>query len=225
MAKKETAKNNRARRKEVQTALSRRQLVLQWSSLTLIGMIIAAIFLWPKPQSLAVSTERLTMYPFQGTSEPKVTIVEFADFGCPACQAWHHAGIREQILETYSDKVQFVWRDFPVITAQSPKAAEAGQCAFDQAKFWEFHDLVYERGRLSLDNLKSYAQELGLNTGQFNQCLDSGQYKASIDHNLNAARELRLRGTPSFIVNDRILPGPPGYAQLASIIDAELANN
>ena len=52
-------------------------------------------------------------------------------------------GILDQLRAKYGDQIRFVWRDFPVITLLSPKAAEAGQCAHEQGKFWEFHDLVY----------------------------------------------------------------------------------
>ena len=77
------------------------------------------------------------------------------------------------MLAEYGDQVQFVWRDFPIITAQSPKAAEAGQCAFDQGKFWEYHDYLFERANsLSVSDLKAYAREVGLDGEQFDQCLD-----------------------------------------------------
>ncbi len=225
MAKNVSEKKTRAKRKIAREAQKQRQIGLQWSILAVVALIVAAIFLWPKPQSQAINAERLNTYPSQGSSNPMVTIVEFADFGCPSCRAWHQAGIMEQVIKTYGDKVRFVWRDFPVITAQSPKAAEAGQCALDQAKFWEYHDLVYKQGKLGISDLKSYAQDLDLDTQMFNQCLDSGQYRASIDQSLNSARELRLRGTPSFLVNDIVLPGPPSYAQLAALIEADLKAN
>lgn len=103
-------------------------------------------------------------------------------------------------------------------------AAEAGQCAFDQGKFWEYHDYLYEQGRLlNVVDLKTYAREIGLDSTQFNQCLDSGQNKAKIDRNLEQAYRLGLPGTPSFVVNDQKLAGPPTYATLKGIIDDILA--
>ena len=99
----------------------------------------------------------------------------------------------------YGDQVRFVWRDFPVITPQSPKAAEAGQCAYDQGQYWEYHDLLYERApALGVNDLKTYAAEVGLDTAQFNQCLDAGQHQATVDHDLQDALGRGFRGTPSF---------------------------
>ena len=105
-----------------------------------------------------------------------MTIIEYGDFGCPTCRGWEQAGVLKQIVATYGDQVHFVWRDYPIITAQSPQAAEAGQCAFDQDKFWQYHDLLYAKApALSISDLKSYAAQIGLNTAQFNQCLELGK--------------------------------------------------
>ena len=75
----------------------------------------------------------------RSASAAPVTIVEYADFGCPACWEWHKRVFLDQLRAKYGDQIRFVWRDFPVITLLSPKAAEAGQCAHEQNKFWEFH--------------------------------------------------------------------------------------
>jgi protein-disulfide isomerase len=132
----------------------------------------------------------------------------------------------DQVRATYGDQVQFVWKDFPVITAQSPKAAEAGQCAFDQGKFWEYHDLLYEQAySLSVTDLKTYAAQIGLDTEKFAQCLDSGQNRAKVERSLNEAlREYGFPGTPSFLVNDKKLVGPPTFETLKSMIDAILVD-
>jgi protein-disulfide isomerase len=116
--------------------------------------------------------------------------------------------------------VRFVWRDLPIITAQSPKAAEAGQCANAQGKFWEYHDLLYARApALSLSDLKSYAAELGLDTTVFNQCLDSGQSQAKVAQNQQDAVSHGIHGTPSFLVNTKVLVGPLSFEQFQSFID------
>jgi protein-disulfide isomerase len=155
-----------------------------------------------------------------------VTIVEYGDFGCPSYRAWHNAGILERVQAAYGDQVRFVWHDFPVITAQSPKAAEAAQCAYDQGFFWEYHDLLFERARsLSAGDLKSYAGELGLDTTAFDQCLDSGQHRAIVENDLQDAMQRRFRGTPSFLVNEQPLAGPPTFEYLQSLIEPILLND
>ena len=116
--------------------------------------------------------------------------------------------------------MRFVWRDFPVITAESPKAAEAGHCADDQGHFWEYHDLLYERApALAINDLKSYAVELGLASAKFNACLDSGQDKAVVNRGWQDAMARGFRGTPAFLLNEREIIGPPDFVYLESLID------
>ena len=117
--------------------------------------------------------------PTLGPVSAPVTLIEYGDFGCSTCRAWEKAGILKAALQKYGDQLHFVWRDFPVITAESPKAAEAGRCAYDQGKFWEYHDLLYQKApALSVADLKAYAGQLGLDTVVFNQCLDFGPAQA-----------------------------------------------
>src|SRR5262249_25577273 len=97
--------------------------------------------------------------PALGPANAPVPIIAYGGFGCPTCKAWHQAGILRHVLAKYGNKVRFVWRDFPIITADSFKAAEAGQCAQDQGRFWPFHDLVYDRSpAIGVDDLKRYAR-------------------------------------------------------------------
>lgn len=186
-----------------------------------IGLaLILGYFLWPRPQAQAVSADRLNDDPFIGAADAPVTIVEYGDFGCPSCRAWHNAGIFEQVRAVYGDQVRFMWRDFPVITARSPKAAEAAQCAYDQGLFWEYHDLLFEQASsLSISDLKDNAAVLGLDTALFDQCLDSGQHQATVERDLQDAYRRRFRGTPSFLVNDQPLAGPPNFQYLQSLIE------
>jgi len=112
-----------------------------------------------------------------------------------------------------------------VITSASPKAAEAGQCAFDQGKFWEYHDLLYDKApALAISDLKTYAAQLGLDTAKFNNCLDSSQNAPKVDQSMNEAQQLGFNGDPSFVVNGQKLIGPPSFEALKVIIDPILAS-
>ncbi len=199
----------------------------QWIGYSALALVLFAAVFWniTRPKAQPLEEARLAFNPTLGSDSPKVIITEYADFGCSACRAWHNSGIREQILAEYGDAVQFVWKDFPVITVQSPKAAEAGQCALDQGKFWEYHDALFANApALRVSDLKHYAAQVGLDTEKFNQCLDSGQNRAKVEQNLNEAqREYSFPGTPSFLVNGEKLIGPPSYETLKSIIDSILA--
>ncbi|MDP1545909.1 MAG: thioredoxin domain-containing protein [Anaerolineales bacterium] len=221
-------KENRKSQKQIRHKKNRAQKnKRQWIGYGALALILfAAIFgNSSRPKAQPLDETRLASNPTMGPDSAKVVITEYGDFGCTACRAWHNAGILEQVRAAYGDDVQFVWKDFPVITAQSPKAAEAGQCAFDQGKFWEYHDLLFAKApALSLSDLKDYAAQLGLGTEKFNQCLDSGQNRAKVNQSLNEAqREYAFPGTPSFLVNGRKLVGPPSFETLKSTIDSILA--
>ena len=193
-------------------------------SIILVVGIALVITSWPEPEATPLPATRLGSDPALGAEGAPVVIVEYGDFGCTTCKVWHQAGIRDQILKEYGEKVLFVWRDYPVITGQSPKAAEAGQCAFDQDKFWEFHDYMYEQATsLSVDSLKVYAREVGIDGIAFDECLDSGKNKAKVNDSLQQGFDLGFPGAPGFTVNDTKLPGPPMYETLKGIIDEQLA--
>ena len=160
-----------------------------------------------------------------GPDSAPVTLVEFGDYGCPTCKAWSKAGVIDTIRAKYGEQVRFVWRDYPVITADSPKAAEAGFCANDQGKFWTFHDYVFEKApAITIKDLKGYAAQLGLDVDAFNQCLDSGQHRADVENNFNDALNHNLISTPSFLINDRPIFGPASAEQLSAFIDASLVS-
>ncbi|MFZ1043765.1 MAG: DsbA family protein [Anaerolineales bacterium] len=201
---------------------------LRWiTAVGVVAVIIVVVAIILRSESSQVpplSAARLASDPSLGSPSAKVTIIEYGDFGCPTCRGWEQAGVLKQIIATYGDQVRFVWRDYPIITAQSPQAAEAGQCAFDQSKFWEYHDLLYaKQPALSINDLKSYAVQIGLNTKQFDLCLDSEQDKAKIDQSMAEARGYGFIGTPAFIVNGRKVIGPASFAQFKSLIDPILA--
>jgi len=211
---------------KVQQKKQQQKQLNRYLSIGIIAIVVVALVIasWPEPEPEPLPVSRLGSDPALGIEGAPIVIIEYGDFGCPSCRAWHQAGIRDQILKEYRDQVQFVWRDYPVITAQSPKAAEAGQCAFDQGKFWEYHDYIYDKTNpLSVNDLKSYAREVGLDGEQFDQCLDSGKNKAKVDESMQQGFALGFPGAPGFLVNDQKLPGPPMYATLKGIIDEMLA--
>ena len=145
-----------------------------------------------------------------------VTIVEYADFGCPACWQWYKLDVLKQLRAKYGDQIRFVWRDFPVITLLSPKAAEAGQCAQEQGKFWEFHDSVYQHdGAIEASDLQAYASEVGLNMAQFNYCVTSRRYRDRVNAQQHEGFEHGLNGAPVFFVNGQPVIGP----QRAAVFD------
>jgi protein-disulfide isomerase len=158
--------------------------------------------------------------PFLGPKDAPVTIIEFSDFQCPYCRRVQPA--LKQLLQEYQGSVKLVFRDFPLrnIHPQAQKASEAAQCAAEQQQFWSYHDKLFAVSELQPENLKQYAQELGLNTAQFNACLDTGKYAAEVEHDLQDGLNAGVNATPSFFVNGQPLSGAVAYEQFKEVIDA-----
>lgn len=204
--RKSTQRSRIAERRRKERARQRRT----W--LVVIGVVLIAISYsaYTASSRPVVSQDRLEDSPIKGAPEAPITITLFSDFGCESCMYWHLSGNLDAILETYEGQVNLEWRDFPVISPGSPLAAQAGQCAHDQGKFWDFHDTVFERqefNALSESDLLTYAQRAGLAMDPFQACLDTNQHRATIDYDLQAGRELALRGTPAFLVEGQIVFG------------------
>ena len=162
--------------------------------------------------------------PVLGPATAPVTIVEYGDFGCTTCLGWYKLGVLNQLRAKYGDQIRFVWRDFPVITALSPNAAEAGQCAQEQGKFWEFYNAVYQHNvAIEATDLQAYASDIGLNMAQFNDCVTSRRYQDRVNAELHEGFARGLNGTPSFFVNDQPVIGPQPLSAFASVIDPLLA--
>lgn len=146
--------------------------------------------------------------PSLGSSSAAVTIVEFADFGCPYSEESSHV-VRELAL-AYPDDVRFIYRDFPLTDLHpiAQKAAEAGECAQDQGMFWEYHDKLYQnQNSLTEERLLEFAEELNLNPFQFQTCLDSGRYTQEVAEDLQAGIDAGVRGTPTFFINGNRIAG------------------
>lgn len=164
----------------------------------------------PRPRAI-VSGNLADDDPFLGNPDAPVTIVEFGDFQCPFCGKFFNT-TEQDIIDTYvkTGKARLVYRDFPLtaIHEEAQKSAEAAECANEQGKFWPYHDLLFSRqDSLSVKNYKAWARELKLNTGRFNQCLDSDKYAPEIEKDLADGEAAGVSGTPGSFINGRIAEG------------------
>lgn len=161
--------------------------------------------------------------PAKGANEAKVTIVEFSDFQCPFCSKAEPSV--DEVMKNYSDKVKVVFRHFPLdFHEKAFKAAEGAACAEEQGKFWEFHKTLFaNQGAIDVNDLKTHAKTLGLDTAKFNDCLDGGKMKAKVDADMAAGRAVGVNGTPAFFINGIAISGAQPYEKFKEIIDSELA--
>ena len=206
MAKKNQNTVSRKKRRE-QLEASRQQRTRRYGLVGLVVLVlIAGVFFFSFQRNKQILAEMgdLTGVVYDGSPDAPIQIVEFGDFGCHACRAWHNADIKTLLKAQYGDQIAFQFRHFPIITPQSPLAAEAGQCAAEQDQFWVYHDYIYEvtpEGALSKQDLKQYAADVDLDTTAFNQCIDSGRYTLYIQRERRAAQDAGARGTPTFLIN------------------------
>jgi protein-disulfide isomerase len=167
--------------------------------------------------------------PAKGDKNAPVTIIEFSDFQCPFCARFHTQTL-PQIKSKYIDtgKVKLVYRDFPLtsIHPNAEPAAEASECADEQGKFWEMHDLLFEKqdewSDIGISKFKDYAKELNLDADKFNKCLDSSKYKDEISKDMQDGVAAGVQGTPAFFVNGILLSGAQPFTAFDQVIQQEL---
>ena len=172
----------------------------------------------PRPQA-----QGLTM----GNPDAAVKVEEFSDFQCPICKDFAD-NIESQIVSQYvsTGKISFSYTPMAFIGAESVTAAKASYCASEQGKFWEYHDILFANqkaenvGDFSDDRLSGFARSLGINSRDFNSCVVSGRYDDQLKENDTRARDAGITGTPSFLVNGKLIPD---YRTLISEIDQALA--
>lgn len=162
----------------------------------------------------------------RGPKDAPVTIVEFSDYQCPFCKAV--LGSISEVLARYGGKVKWVFRDFPSerLHPTAPKAHEAARCAGEQGKYWEYHDLLFERApNHSIEELEQFARELKLGSSAFSACLASGKYKEEIASDVQEGIRMGVSGTPTFFINGRLAEGAMPFAVFEKLIEGELARN
>ncbi|HEV7733815.1 MAG TPA: thioredoxin domain-containing protein [Candidatus Binatia bacterium] len=177
-----------------------------------------------------------SMQHVKGAATAPVTIVEFSDFQCPACQ--HAFGDLRTLVRSRSD-VRLVFRHFPLDAACNAQmqqsmhpnaclAAAASECAALQGKFWEYHDVLFENQRaLDRDSLFRYARDLGLEIGAFRTCLDDPATMDRVRADIESGNRMGVDSTPTIFINGRRVDGALSqpYYDFALVIEREQARD
>lgn len=166
--------------------------------------------------------------PVKGADDAPVTMMEFADFQCPFCGRFYSDTL-PAFQESYIDtgNVKFVFKHFPLdsIHPQAVPAALASECAKEQGKFWEYHDIIFQNQQLlSGENYERWAVQLGLDKTKFNDCYDSQKYLSRVASDVQQGNSAGVRGTPGFLINGQLVSGAQPFSVFQQIIEAELAN-
>lgn len=163
-----------------------------------------------------------------GSDSAKVTLVEFADFQCPACGVAYPTV--KQVRENYQGKINFVFRHFPLPQHKNGlKAAEAVEAAGEQGKFWEMDDKLFTNqdkwgeSTNAMDYFLTYAKEIGLDTDKFKASVDANKFAEKIKKDQQDGVAAGVNSTPTFFINGSKIVGAPTYEEFKTQIDAELS--
>ena len=163
----------------------------------------------------------------RGNPDAKITVYEFADYQCPFCKRSHEV-VGPQLNQQYVDsgKVQVVFKHSAFLGQESIWAAQAAECAADQGKFWDYHDLLYAKqngvGSFTKENLIKYAQELKLDAAKFDSCLNNDETLERVKTDTLEGRDAGVTGTPTFFINGQPLVGAQPIEAFQQQIDALL---
>jgi protein-disulfide isomerase len=203
--------------------LNKRELQRLTARVAQLETIAAA----PTPKSALankVYEVNLAAAPAKGADAAPVTIAEFAEFQCPFCQDVN--ATLQQIEERYKGRVRFVWKHLPLVSIHphAMDASVAAEAARNQGKFWEYHDKLFaNQEQLERDDLRRYAQELGMDLARFDRDRQDPALKVKVQEDMAEATALGVRSTPTFFINGRLVSGAMPFEIFSTIIDEELA--
>ncbi len=208
-------------------------------AIIIAGIIVAiAVVMTQGDPNLNIDTEQpefsledisfdLEGWPSKGDIDAPVVIVGYSDYACPFCGRFALETL-PQITENYIEtgKVRFVFKDFIIVGGD--RAAEAAHCSGDQGKYWEYHDLIFERldqdrSRLSsLELHQGYANELDLDIDEFTECFQDRRYQQKAATSTQEALNNGGTGTPFFLINGYPVSGAQPFALFQEAIESFL---
>ena len=182
-------------------------------------VVLIALMFWGAKQTVEFKPpfELGVVHPLDnvtGNASSSVIMIEYSDFECPACRSY--SSVVKQLLVEFGDKIVFVYRNFPLteIHPNAELAARAAQAAGKQGKFWEMHDLLFEKQDEWAQAVnpepmfESYSKLLGISVDQFK--IDSGSKEiiSFVRAQRASALKLSLQGTPTFFINGKQIQNP-----------------
>lgn len=247
MANKQTqeTKSKRQQLKEQRARKARQQRLLVVGGIAVVVALFVGLLVIPtilRNNAPVGEFTRITPRSFQnvngvsiGDPNAPVKVEVFEDFKCSACQGYHESIeplVISNLVET--GKVFYTFRNFPFLddglaVKDSDNAANAAMCAADQNRFWDYKQILFSNlnfvsGEFSINRLQAFADSLGLDTEQFNQCLDDNTFKPEIDSDLALGNQMGVNGTPSLFVNGVIVkPGfVPSLEEITAAVEAAI---
>lgn len=167
----------------------------------------------------------------RGSKDAKVALVEYGDFQCPACGAYYP--LVKNLETDFPDNLAVIYRDFPLtsIHKNAMNGAKAAEAAGLQGKFWEMHDMLYEKQDEwsglgdPKDTFAGYAETIGIDKDQFLTDYGSKEVQDKISADINVANQLGVNATPTFYLNGEKLTNPTSYDAFKSLVQSAIDKN
>lgn len=229
MSKRQELREKRAR-------ANRTNRILLIVGITLIALAAALIFILPNLKPVGDIAEHPLMnrpqvnFNSMGDPNAPIKIIEYSDFQCPYCAKFTRE-TEQQLIDAYiaTGKVYFEYHSFgEFIGYESRRAAEAAYCAGDQGKFWEMHDIIFANqtgenvGAFTDNRLIAFAAKIGLDSGKFSDCFNSGKYASKVTQDGVDGQNAGVKATPSFTVNGELFEGAQPFSAFQQKIDSLL---
>ncbi len=164
----------------------------------------------------------------KGNREAKIILIEYSDFQCSACT--NYVPIIKQLIQEFGEEIGFVYRHFPLKQAHynAELAAWAAEAAGKQDKFWEMHNMLFEKqdewenGRNAEEYFMEYAESLNLNIEQFKEDINSKEIKNKVENDYQSGLRSGINSTPTFFLNGEKIRNPRNYDEFRNIINQAL---
>ncbi|KKW17052.1 MAG: DSBA oxidoreductase [Parcubacteria group bacterium GW2011_GWA1_50_14] len=166
----------------------------------------------------------------EGNASSTVVFIEYSDFQCPACGSYYP--IVKKVVKDYESRIQFAYRHFPLSQHKNADlAARASEAAGKQGRFWEMHNMLFEKqadwseSESAKELFTGYAVSLGLNKETFLSDIDSADIKNKVKDDYDGGFTAGVNATPTFFLNGMKLQNPSDEAGFRTLIDAAIAGS
>ncbi len=205
----------------------RKESIIVWGvALIVVGIVVFGIFKMSgtDPSKLSLTEAVSASDHVEGNAQAKVVLVEYGDYQCPACGAYHP--LLQQLLKDEAGKYAFVFRNFPLPQHQNAlSSAYAAEAASLQGKFWEMHDMIYEHQKdwseasNGPEIFAQYAQALKLDMAKYQKDIASDEVAKRVSHDLTTGQAAGINSTPTFFLNGQSIT-VTSYDQLKQLIES-----
>jgi protein-disulfide isomerase len=165
----------------------------------------------------------------QGDAKAPIEVIEFSDFQCPFCKRFHDQ-VEIRIVSDYvkTGKITLSYKHFAFLGDESRWAGQAAECAADANRFWDFHELLFTHqqgensGTFTKDNLISLAKQINVDSPAFESCLKDDKTLDRVQADTTEGNKLGVRGTPTFVIDGKLVVGAQPYEAFKAAIDEAL---